>query len=225
MAYLSFICLYVSSKKSVGVYTYINLYVVWMDCAPAANCHLVSLDTRVNLAPRLCSAEPLSGLAALETLTLSECAIGNCDFASGMRRLKTLYADTTGIVDLAPLSDCTRLEFLHVGNCRELRNLVPLTVLPKLNWLNLSCTSVDTVEALRSCRALKTLHLSYTKVSDISALSTLPILSHLNLSYTSSIRTIACLETCPSLKEIDIRRSRIFDTEFAVKHNITVVSN
>ena len=129
----------------------------------------------------------LASLTSLQTLSINENAITDLGPVSGMNALWYLHAPRNMISDLSAVtwSNLTSLESLSLSEQqgeRKISDVGPLSTLPSITWLDLSCNDIDNVAPLGSLSTLSYLGLVDNAVADFSGLSGLSSLESLALS-------------------------------------------
>ncbi|MFC8826301.1 leucine-rich repeat domain-containing protein [Streptomyces sp. NPDC057137] len=128
--------------------------------------------------------------------------------------LRALHLDRcTGLTDLTPLAEYTRLISLDLGGCSGVDDLAPLTALTALESLRLHrCRKVKDIGPLLKLRALRRLDLSMTGVASVSGLgAALPDLESLSLQGCRGLRDIRPLSGLRRLATLDLGWTGIKD--------------
>jgi hypothetical protein len=102
------------------------------------------------------------------------------------------------IQDLSPLSSCTRLTALDLSFHFEIKDLAPLSTVSGLRELQLSRTSIRSIETLASLSQLSYLDICSTRVASLAPLSSLTGLEVLNLSNCRQITSLVPLSPFPA---------------------------
>ena len=161
---------------------------------------LTRLDLGIN---RVSDLSPLAGLRALQRLDLHDNHIFRVDSLAGLTGLVFLDLMQNVVTDLRPLASLTGLTELRLGGYTDnpigshtaemygnpywenIRDLSPLSGLVALESLTVADHDVNTLDALRGLRKLRTLSLGGSTnahgVEDLSAVVDLVALRHLNL--------------------------------------------
>lgn len=147
---------------------------------------------------------PLAGLADLNILSISGCALSDSDLAniSGLAKLIELSIDRNQITTLQPLSTLTELELLS-ANDNDLESISALGAFTKLKWLYLANNRILNLDGLAGISELLTLDVSGNYISDLSPLTDLTRLVDLHLR-NNSPKNIKKLSSLPALTYLDI---------------------
>ena len=137
------------------------------------------------------SLNSLSGLTALETLTVSGVTLSDSDLQiiAGLPKLKSLTLNRCNLSGIAPLANATGLTKLDLTN-----------------------NAIGDLTPLKPLQDLKDLSLGHNAVKDLTVISGLSLLEHLDLSY-NSIETAAPLFTCKQLRSLDLCGNSLTTTE------------
>lgn len=106
----------------------------------------------------------------------------------------------TASIDLYQLAQCTELD----ASRSHLDDLTPLRMLPQLEVLDLSYTSLRSLRGLSACENLRELHLINLPEIDLVEVAYLPRLAILDISFPEQFEahSLALLEELPHLKEL-----------------------
>jgi Leucine-rich repeat (LRR) protein len=195
------------------------------DVAPLAACtalrHVTLSGTKIS------SIAALDDLPHLATLIVSRCShlavhlsnapslveldvsdsrhtSGTLDVGPVAARLQRLDVSRSPVYDLSQLlSPMTSLRHLRAADMyiRSVKGIE--TVLPALESLTLHSWSLDSVEGLAPCVALRELSLvSCICLHDVSALAGLPALQKLDLQMCRGLYDVTSLAACPALTDL-----------------------
>lgn len=153
------------------------------DLSPLASGEWDHLERLVLGVPNVEDYTPVSHLTQLKELELYECSSEDCSFLSGLTQLEVLWVSQSDITDLTALSGLTNLTDLYLRDNEDLIHLDGLETLSNLSTLDLSRSSVTSIEPLRHCGNLTSLDLERTKVRDLGPLSDLRKLKILDISH------------------------------------------
>jgi len=118
--------------------------------------------------------------------------------------------DLTGaenITGLVPLTVLTRLEDLNISN-HQISDLTPLSYISRLVVFDFSNTPVTNISPIASHKSLEELNLANSPVSDLTSISGLQSLIKLNISGTQ-VTKLDPVALCGNLQELDIYNTRI----------------
>jgi internalin A len=167
---------------------------------PAAN-QIASLsfaDTRINPDNSLTDSEVQSNANAWSLLkNLRKLRLGDC------------FNNSSGFIDLSPLSALANLQQLDVWH-KQVSDLSPLSALVNLQVLNIWRTQVSDLSPLSSLTNLRTLNVSETRVSDLSPLSSLTNLRTLNVSETR-VSDLSPLSLLVNLRLLEASATHVSD--------------
>jgi len=128
---------------------------------------------------------------------------------SRLRNLTLLNISNTGISDITPLRNLSKLQTLFAAD-NMIKVIDPLKYSTNLIYVDLSNTQVENVDLLASAAKLTELNLAGTNVTDVSVLSRNTSLTWLSLA-KSSFKNPEKLSKLVSLKELDLTNTRISD--------------
>ena len=135
-------------------------------------------------------AEALSSLTALEYLSIVDSKIESAELLEPLVNMRVLDLRANKIPDISPLTDMTELESLHLHN-----NLI------------------SNIEPVTELKHLKHLWIGANDIIDITPLEDLKELERLSVFLCGNLSDIKPLLRCTSLKELDIRSTKVTDTE------------
>lgn len=118
--------------------------------------------------------------------------------------------------EIKPLSVLARLEILNISNM-QLTDLSPLSKISRLKALNLSDTPVTDLSPLMSHKSLEELNCSNSPLSNIDLVSGFKNLKKLNISGTQ-VSKLDPLEYCLNLEELDCYNTRINNLKVLDNH-------
>ncbi len=118
-----------------------------------------------------------------------------------------IIEDSVSLEQLEQFSDIDSLNFY---GAEWVSDILALSELRKLKYLNLSNTSVKELLPLRFMQNLVYLDISNTGVEDISVVDYFKKIEYLNLSNTQ-IRDLASIENNGNLRNLDISSTQLFD--------------
>ncbi len=138
---------------------------------------------------------------------------------------KTFKSDVTqldlsgcSITDLSPLSVCTSLEELDLGD-NYIRDISTLLDLPKLRVLDLSGNMISDIRPLMSITTLEHLNLADNKITSVTALSGLKQFKELVLS-GNELDDTQSLAKLSSLQILGLKSTGITDTDLEKLYNL-----
>lgn len=139
---------------------------------------------------------------------------------SYIRRLSLQGAENlSGVV---PLTVLTRLEELNISN-QQINDLTPLSYISRLKVLDFSNTPVSDISFIVSHKSLKELNCANSPVSDLSPISGLQSLIKLNISGTQ-VTKLDPVAMCSNLQELDCYNTRINNLKSFDEHkNIKIL--
>jgi Leucine-rich repeat (LRR) protein len=152
---------------------------------------------------------PLSGLSALQSLSLNGTQVRDVSPLSGLSTLQRLSLKSTQVIDVSPLSGLSALQDLDLKGT-PVSDVSPLSDLAALVILNLMGTQVSDVTPLSRLSALKILDLAGTPISDVSLLSDLAALIILDLNGTS-VSDVSPLSGLSALQSLDLTGTQVSD--------------
>ena len=144
-----------------------------------------------------------------DTVANNANAVSNFSPLTGLANLKALYLSNTSLSDASPLAELSQLLHLDLSGT-PIRDLSPLAGLTKLTRLELGLTAVSDISALSSLTQLTGLTIFGTSVSDVSPLSALTQLKYLELS-ENAISDISALSGLTQLRELSLGNNAISD--------------
>jgi Leucine-rich repeat (LRR) protein len=152
---------------------------------------------------------PVSGLSALEQLSLDNTQVSDLSPVSGLSALTWLSLNNTQVSDLSPVSGLSALTWLSVDNTQvsDLSSVSRLSALTEL-WLN--NTQVSDLSPLAGLNALTGLLLSNTQVSDLSPVSGLSALERLSLDNTQ-VSDLSPVSGLSALTELSLDNTQVSD--------------
>lgn len=155
------------------------------------------------------NADPLSPLAKLQTLDLSNNSVSDLSALGKMTSLEVLSLHNNPVSNVAPLANCTQLRELDLSS-GELVDVAPLGKLADLEKLNLSDNDVETIAALSGCAALTTLDVSSNWLTDASVLAELPELAVFDGSH-NNIAAIPKFDASAKLQSLTMNYNLVTD--------------
>ena len=176
---------------------------------------------------------PLETLTNLEYLDISRNNISDIHSLQNLTQLKTIilsdagssiagiFDDTNNITDISPLANCSKLEYLSLGNS-GVSDLSPLSNMQNLKELYLQLDTNINLSDISTVTSLKILDLHGAQITDISALSGLVNLEKLTLGarwykWANKIQDISALANLKNLTYLDL--------SFTSVENIEILSN
>lgn len=176
-------------------------------------------------------------LPTIEFLGIPGCNDGHFSALTGYTALQQLFADDSGVSDLAPLANCARLETVSLSKTR-ISDIDPLldkpllsdvdvsetkvTRISKLSWLPDLCrlradkTAVVNLSGWNPQSAIKWLSLAHTQVTDLSPLAGTQLRS-LDVSDTP-ISDLAPIDGLPALTGLLFSRTLVSNLEPVLRH-------
>ncbi len=175
----------------------------------------------------------LSGLTALEELTIADCDVSNTDLTMIARlpNLRNLTIRNCMLSNITPLSECKQLEVLRLSqnairdltplaNLASLRtldlernaveDLTALNALENLEVLNISLNALTTLESLTGCASLTTLIADQNQIADLPVLSNPQTLTYLSLA-GNALASIDGLEHYTALTNLNLSKNQLKD--------------
>lgn len=150
------------------------------------------------------SIKPIESLGNLRTLILGNVPVGNRPInLSNLERIHYLNLRNCGIKDVDFLSSLTNLVYLNLHSNSKIQTIEPLQNLTNLETLILANMPInDEIVFLSGLDQLKYLNLRNTDLSDISQLSHLVNLEYLNLHSNANIASINHIQNLYKLKHL-----------------------
>lgn len=109
--------------------------------------------------------------------------------------------------NLMPISGLTNMDWLELWGT-SVSDIIPLSGLTKLKYLGLNSTQVSDITALSALTKLKEVYLGGTKVTDISTLAALTNLEELNLDDTQ-VSNFAPLAALTNLEKLNLDATQV----------------
>jgi Leucine-rich repeat (LRR) protein len=165
---------------------------------------LESLDLRFCRSLR--DIDGLVGLPRLTHLQLSDLDELNdlSPFAAFPRLESLVLSDCAKVSTLEGLGDHPRLKKLGIHTFPELRTLAGLGEPPALRDVRLTGCPLSGLDGLGRLPALRTLMINGTAVRDLGGLRGSPLRT-LTLLYMKELESLASLQDCPDLRELEVR--------------------
>lgn len=133
------------------------------------------------IAKHVAGIETVSGLTALESLTLRSITLDGLELLLPLEHLTTLDVKLGGTCDLSLLPQIGRIRYLELWMIRGLEDLDPIADLNQLQFLFLQALpGVARLPSLRNCANLRRVHLETMRsLSDLRAVADAPNLEEL----------------------------------------------
>lgn len=165
---------------------------------------------------------PISGLTALESLTINNASVSDLTPLSGLTNLNSLQMTNNKIRDISPLANCKKLSYLelsdnlitNIDTLSQLTNLTALYIMgPNANNIGGSeaiGNSISDLSPLANLTNLKVLYAGgyYDVLSDISPLAGLVHLESLVL-FDNSIVDASAIENMSELRNLTLEHNDI----------------
>lgn len=152
--------------------------------------------------------EQLKKIMELKELNLAgKKGLGTFEPLGRLRNLVLLNVSNTGITDITPLRNLSKLQTLFAAD-NMIKSIEPLKYSMNLMYVDLSNTQVENIEYFAAAPKLTELNLAGTNVTDISVLRNNGSLSWLSLA-NSSFQKVDDVAKLTSLKELDLSNTRI----------------
>lgn len=123
---------------------------------------LVSGEIEFIQALKLGSLAPLSGLHALQQLSLEETDVTDVRPLAGLKQLRRLSLHHSQVIDVQPLHSLDAMEDLDLS-CTRIADLRPLRALKRLQRIDLTGTPIDDLSPLKDLPQLRWLGLREDK--------------------------------------------------------------
>jgi|GEM_PF-6537018 len=155
------------------------------------NAHLASvagIEALQNLedldlfASRLADLMPIAKLTALKTLRIGGAKLTTLAPFAALVHLHRLDVSSNDVTDLSPLRGMAELQTLDISENQHLKDLTPIGALPKLEYLLVNRSAVETLVTI----------------------GRLPALKYISLAPHTSVKTIVSLGTVKTLKEVKV---------------------
>lgn len=128
--------------------------------------------------------EAVEGMTGLESLSITQMGLKNCDFVYDLRELKELTLMINDISDISGLKKLTKLETLNLyGN--KVTNTAPLKDLTNLKSINLNDNNVISLKPFEKMTKLEYLGVSRGTFTDVTPLYKLKNLKELDVYETA----------------------------------------
>lgn len=146
----------------------------------------------------------LSDLVNLEELYISNTTVTDdvLKIIGTLPMLKRLTLANCGISNIAPLADCTGIEYLDLNN-NAVRDLKPLSSMQALKEVNLQHNAVKDLAPISSLRALITLDISFNALTSATPLAGITSLTWLDIS-NNQLTTTSGIEPLTSLTYLSL---------------------
>ena len=152
---------------------------------------------------------PITGLANLKFLELSNCSISDVAPLSKLTQLDYLGLPGNNISDVSALSGLTQLNYLGLwGN--DISDVSALSGLIQLNHLDLSGNDISDISPLAKLTQLQFLDIQMNEISDVSPLAGLTQLPFLYL-YSNDISDISPLAGLTQLRVLNLNNNAVLD--------------
>ncbi len=126
-----------------------------------------------------------------------------------------LDAANYGITNLAGIEAAVNLEWISLSYNLGIADFTPLTLLPKLNVLDLNGCGVSDIAFVADLPPLRELHVWQGSITDISALAGQTALERLNLAYSAGITSFAVLSSLTNLYDLWLEGTGVSNISFA----------
>ncbi len=187
-----------------------------------ANCKkLEKLDISNN---SITSIAALSDLKELTYLDINSNQISDISVLSSYPKLKELRANNNQISDLSALASASELEHLNVSN-NLLTDINILSSLQKITYLNFAHNQVKKLPQFSKGCKLITIDGSYNQLTSLDDLAELLNLNNILMDYNEGIKSVAGLEYCPVLIQVNIYGTKVTDVSMLKEHDIIVNYN
>ncbi len=115
---------------------------------------------------------PLSSLALLKYLDVSETRAKNILPLASLNHLESLTIMGTNVGDITPIKQLDKIKHLSLANTK-IKNITPLANLKYLTYLDISSTFVTNLKAIARLKSIRSLDFSSTEVTDLSPIQDL----------------------------------------------------
>ncbi|CAL6107006.1 Conserved_hypothetical protein [Hexamita inflata] len=164
----------------------------------------------------------LRNLYQLRTLSLNKCNI-DCIPKIPLLQLENLFISHNNIIDLSPLSKCTKLKQLDAST-NQIDNLNPISKLTNLTNLLVKNNKIKDMTCLRSMSSLQYLEISYNQHIDIWGLQFMSNLISLGMSHCN-IADLSPIENLKKLRMLVVHHNLIQNLEkYPFLNNISYVN-
>lgn len=85
--------------------------------------------------------------------------------------IEILVIHASNLLSFESIKLLKNLRWLDLANCKNLKDISPLEDIVTLNYISLSNTPIDNIEALKNLKMLKNIYLNDTQVSDLTPLT------------------------------------------------------
>jgi len=156
--------------------------------------------------------EPVAGLTELSVLVISnnkQATDENLKYLVDLSKLTHFEATwCRGITNLEFLKNCKELVRLRLGVCANLSDCGAISDMPKLKFVDLGKTKIESLGFIKNWPSLESLHVYETPVSDLSPLANCSNLNELNFNYTK-VADLSPLSNCRKLKFLYISYAEV----------------
>jgi Leucine-rich repeat (LRR) protein len=163
------------------------------------------------------SFDPLSELAGLRSLKLAQTGISDLWPLRNLSRLENLDISGTPVTSLEPLKYLSALQQLNMSGV-AVSDLSPISNLLQLQQLNISNTQVSSWEALAELSRLQTLQATNLPAPNLNGIEKLKGLQFLDIS-DLKINTITPLAALPMLERLYLDNTLIHSVSTLRGHN------
>ncbi|MBR2086295.1 MAG: hypothetical protein IJ906_04025 [Oscillospiraceae bacterium] len=156
----------------------------------------------------------LSGMTNLKTLGLNDCRYGvkHPEALSALTSLEYFSAVDSKLDSVEPLQPLVRMRVLDL-RANKIADLSPLTGMTELETLMLHNNLLAGIEPVTELKHLKCLTIGNNDIIDIAPVAELPELEYLSVYLCANLSDIKPLLQSKTLKKLDIRSTKVTDTE------------
>jgi Leucine-rich repeat (LRR) protein len=188
----------------------------WWDNSPAENpfaalIRLRRLSLRGDYSNpfKLSDLSPLTSLAQLQSLDVSNTQVADLIPLSDLAQLRELDVRYAKVADLTPLAGLSQLQSLNVSEM-PIDDLTPLAGLVQLQSLDISATPVADLTPLAGLIQLQSLNVSETPIADLTPLAGLNQLQRLFVSSTP-VADLTPLAGLNQLQRLHVSNTSVVD--------------
>lgn len=182
---------------------------------------LTKLDVSHN---SLETIQPVYTLKSLVWLNADNNSIGELGGIDALSGLTYLSLSANALSDVSKLSACIELTELYIAD-NSLTDITALNVLNKVTHLDFSHNQITAIPEFDKETALVTIDGSHNLIETLKPLSGLQNLNKVYMDYNEKISSVAELENCPRLVEVNVYATAVTDVTMLTNQSIIVNFN
>lgn len=183
--------------------------------------NLQKLDVSFN---SLTSLDAIYSVPSLTWLDASNNAIAELGSIDRLSNLAHLAISSNDLTDISGVILCTHLEELNVEN-NVLTDISMLKDMSQLTYLNFANNNVTDIPAFLEDSSLVTIDGSHNQIKSLAPLAGLKCLNMVYMDYNKDIKSVAELEKCPLLIEVNVYATAVTEVSMLTDQSIIVNFN